>query len=247
MLIELGALDVEPIPEGLAAIMPDSVPAQAIADALGVSAIDLSDAVGRDDGSVWRLAPHPVRVRTLEIVPAGTSAPPGAITLLDGPAFGTGLHPTTALCLEAIEDLLDGGRPSRVLDVGTGSAILALAALRLGVSRAVGLDVDGMALRVAVENTRLNGLAGRVVFVRGGPEAVRGTWPLVLANIRAAELMAMAAVIVRRIGTTGHLILSGIPRSVADDVERVYRRTGMTTVRRYVRDGWTALILRASW
>ena len=246
-LVALGALDVEQVSGGLAALMPDAVSPATVSNALGVPGVRVSPAVGRDDESVWVLSPRPVRAGTLLIVPAAMPAQPGALRMVDGPAFGTGFHPTTALCLEALEDLLDGEVPARVLDVGTGSGILALAALRRGVGQAVGLDIDLAALRVAAENARLNALAGRLALVSGGLDAVRGSWPLVVANIRAAELMAMAPTLVRRIARRGRLVLSGIPQSVAADVERTYRRLGMTQVGVQERGGWTVLLLRPSW
>ena len=246
-LIALGALDVEPVADGLAAIMPETVPAAAVASALRVLDVRVSEVVGRDDASVWTLTLRPVRVRSLIIVPSSWPPLPDALRMADGPAFGTGLHPTTALCLEAIEDLLDVEIPERMLDVGTGSGILALAALRRGVPWTVGLDTDRDALTVAAENVRLNNRATRVALVRGTLAAIRGAWPFVVANIRAAELMAMARPMVRRLANRGTLVLSGIPRAVADEVQGTYRRCGMTAASRLERDGWVALVLRASW
>jgi ribosomal protein L11 methyltransferase len=193
------------------------------------------------------LRPRAVRVRTLTIVPDGEPTSSGALRMRDAPAFGTGLHATTALCLETIEDLLDTAIPARLLDVGTGSGILALAALHRGVERATGLDIDPIALQAAAGNARMNDMAARLALVCGGPDAIRGSWPIVLANIRAAELMAMAPSLVRRVASGGRLALSGIPASVAGDVERTYRRLGMTQVGFASRDGWTAIVLRPSW
>lgn len=246
-LMDLGALDVEPVEGGLAALMPDAVSPADIARVLGVIGIRVSPAVGRDDDSVWTLGVRSVRTRTLAIVPAGGATQQGALRIADRPAFGTGLHPTTALCLHILEDLVEGELPPRMLDVGTGSGILALAALRVGVPRAVGLDVDPEALHAAAENARLNALTARLFLVRGGPDSVRGSWPLVVANIRSAELMAMARALARRVASGGRLVLSGIPRGVADDVVRTYRRVGMTPLGVEERDGWAALVMRASW
>lgn len=246
-LVELGALDIEPVSGGFAALLPDTVAPDDVANALGDIRWRASPALGRDDQSVWMLSQRPVRFRTLQIVPAEMPATSGCLRLMDGAAFGTGLHATTALCVEAIEDLLDAVVPDRLLDVGTGSGVLALAALHRGVRRAVAIDLDPDALRVAAENARLNGLADRLWLVCGGPEAVRGSWPLVVANIRAAELMAMAQTLSRRVATQGRLVLSGIPESVAADVEREYRRVGMKPVLTAVRDGWAALVLVPSW
>jgi ribosomal protein L11 methylase PrmA len=246
-LIDLGALDLESGEQELAALMPDAISPDTVAGALGVSDFRVSPAVGHDDESVWTLSPRSVHTRTLRIVPVGMAAPPGALRIVDARAFGTGLHPTTRLCVEAMEDLLDASMPERVLDIGTGSGILALAALRRGVARAVGVDLDRDALLVAAENARLNDLAGRLTLVRGGPDAVLGSWPLVVANIRAAELIAMTSTLALRLASRGRLILSGIPRSVAPDVERACRRVGMTQVSVTERGGWTALVFRPSW
>lgn len=246
-LVALGALDVESVDGALAALMPDSVSAADVARALGLMDVRASRAIGRDDESVWTLNPRAVRTRTLQFLPASMPATPGALRMAEGLAFGTGLHPTTVLCLEALEDLLDVVTPARALDVGTGSGILALAALQRGVARAVGVDLDADALQVAAENVRLNGLAGRLSLVRGGPDAVRGAWPLIVANVRAAELMELAPTLVRRLASGGRLMLSGIPQSVASEVEQTYRRLGLTPVRSDIRDGWSAIVLAPTW
>jgi ribosomal protein L11 methyltransferase len=246
-LVLLGALDIEAVAGGLAALMPDGVAPEPVANALATNAVSVSPARGRDDGSVWILSPRPVRVGRLLIAPAGAVASPGVLRLADGPAFGTGLHVTTALCLETLESMLEISRPARVLDIGTGSGVLALAALMHGVERAVGLDIDGDALRVASKNARINGLATRLHLVRGGPDAVSGAWPVVLANVLAASLVEMAALVVRRVGHGGRVVLSGIPASVAADVEQAYRHLGMRQLRAETRAGWTALVLAPSW
>jgi ribosomal protein L11 methyltransferase len=146
-----------------------------------------------------------------------------------------------------LDDTLQRGVPTAVLDIGTGSGVLALGALTLGVQRAVGTDIDVDALTAADENARLNGLEDRLQLVRGGPEAASGTWPLVLANILAASLVEMAPILVRRVGHHGHVVLSGFPDSIAPEVERAYRRLGMRQVDLRSRAGWAALALQASW
>jgi ribosomal protein L11 methyltransferase len=247
-LVELGALDVEHSPGGgIAALMPDGVAPEHVAQALGVTDLSVSPAVGRDAGSVWTLSPRPTRVGRLWIVPAHAGAEPGVLRLTDSAAFGTGLHPTTVMCLEAIEECLQPTAAATLLDVGTGSGVLALAALLMGVPRALGIDTDAEALRAAAENARLNALDWRLQLARGGPDAVAGTWPLVVANLLAAPLVELAPVLVRRVGHHGRLVLSGIPSSVEGDVDRAYRRLGMHRVRTQSRAGWSALVLQASW
>lgn len=247
-LVELGALDAEYSQDGrLAAILPDSVTPPQVARALGVDAVSASPAVGRDAGSVWILGPRPLLVAGLRILPAHYDAEPGAIRLLDETAFGTGLHATTALCLEVLRGLVEPTPPQGVLDVGTGSGVLALAALIMGVREATGVDIDEHALHVAGENGRINGLRDRLRLTRGGPEAVTGTWPLVLANVLAAPLIDMAPMLVRRVGHHGRLVLSGIPVSVEQDVDRAYRHLGMRRLGAESRAGWVALLLGATW
>jgi ribosomal protein L11 methyltransferase len=247
-LVELGALDVEQSDNGaIAALMPDRVTPEQVSRALGVDHILVSPAVARDAGSVWILSPRAIRAGRIRIVPAHVETEPGAVRLIDAPAFGTGLHPTTALCLEALDETVQHRMPDAVLDVGTGSGVLALAALALGVPRALALDIDDDALQVAAENARLNGVGDRLQLARGGPESVTGTWPLVLANVLAAPLIEMAPALVRRVAHHGHLVLSGIPSSVEQDVDRAYRHLGMRRVRATSRGGWVALEMRASW
>ena len=247
-LVELGALDVESSSGGvLSALLPDSVALDDVRRTLGLGDVTAAPAVGRDAGSVWILSPRPVRIGSLRIVPAHIAAEPGALRLIDAPAFGTGLHPTTALCLTALDEAVRHGPPAAVLDVGTGSGILALGALTLGVPRATALDVDGEALRIAADNARLNGLDERLELIHGTPDTAAGRWPLVVANILAAPLIEMAPVLTRRVGHQGQLILSGIHTSLEPDVARAYRHAGMRCVDVQSRDSWVALVLLASW
>ena len=247
-LIELGALDAELDDTGsVAALMPDSVHPGQVARTFGLAHLSVTPALGRDADSVWVLRPRPIQVGRIRIVPAGSDAPSGALRLLDTPAFGTGLHPTTALCLEWLDEALASDPADSVLDVGIGSGVLAVAALTLGVRRVHGIDIDDEALRVAAENARLNGIEGRLDLTRGGPDAVTGTWPLVLANVLAAPLIEMAPVLVRRISHQGRLVLSGIPAAVEQNVSEAYTRVGMRQLHTRSRGGWVALVMRAGW
>lgn len=235
-LIDLGALDAEVSNDGsLAAVMPDSVTPEQLASMLGVEHLAVSGARPRDDGSVWVIKVRPVRVGL------------HTVTLVDAPAFGTGVHPTTALCLEAIKEIVSVAPPDALLDVGTGSGVLALAALMLGVPRATGIDVDLRALDVASENARVNGLGDRLELIHGGPAAAAGRWPLVVANVLAAPLIEMAPELVRRVGYRGQLVLSGVVSSMEREVERAYSRLGMRPAHVKSRSGWVALLLNASW
>jgi len=246
-LVQLGALDIEPVHDGIAAIIPDGVTLDSVIGALGVASVVASPAVGRDDGSVWLLSSRTVRIGSLVIVPPGVAAPPDTLRLSDSTAFGTGHHPTTALCIEALEEALSVGVPDAILDVGTGSGVLALTALIKGVPRAVGLDIDADSLRIAAEHARLNNLEHRLQLVLGGPDAVDSAWQLVVANVLAAPLIEMAPVLVRRVAGHGRLILSGIPWSLESEVLRTYQRLGMRHIRSETAAGWTLLVVQASW
>ena len=247
VLVDLGALDVEANGQAIAAILPDSLTPDQAARALGVESLAVSRAVARDDGSVWMLSPQPARIGDILIAPASAVVCPGTLRLTDAGAFGTGHHPTTVLCIEALQEILSVERADTVLDVGTGSGILALAALLMGVPRSVGLDVEEEALHAAAENARLNGLADRLQLFRGGPEAMEGQWPLIVANILPAPLMEMAPALIRRLRSRGRLILSGIPSSLESEVRQTFRHSGIGPIVSRTRAGWVALVAQASW
>lgn len=247
LLVELGALDIEAVEEGIAAILPDGVSKDVVMGALGVSCVIVSPAFARDSGSVWLLSPRAVRVGRILVVSPDEAAPSTALRLVDSEAFGTGHHPTTALCIEALEEILTVDRPDRILDVGTGSGILALAALTIGVPKAVAVDIDADALKIAAENARLNHLEDRLQLVLGGPDDVDGKWPLIMANVLAAPLIDMAPTLVRRVASAGRLILSGIPCSLEAEVRKTYQHFGVRHIATHTRSGWTALIAQASW
>jgi ribosomal protein L11 methyltransferase len=246
-LVQLGALDIEPVSDGLAAIIPDGVTPDAVAGALGVANVAVSRAVGRDNESVWLLSPRAVRIGSFQVAPPEAAALPGTLRLTDSTAFGTGHHPTTALCVEALKEALTIAVPDSVLDVGTGSGVLALMALMMGVSQAVGLDIESDALKIAAENARLNNMSDRLQLMLGGPDVVDGVWPLVVANVLAAPLIEMAPTLVRRVGSCGRLILSGIPWSLESEVGQTYQRLGMRHLRSQTRAGWAVLVAQASW
>lgn len=251
-LLDLGALDIDVDETGRgAALMPDAVTADAVARVLAVPSVHVSPAVGRDAESVWRLARVPVRVGRIRIVPDDAASRadlrPGDVRLLDSAAFGTGVHATTALCLECLGDLIAAEPVETMLDVGTGTGVLALAGLALGVAAATAIDIDAVAARAARENARVNRVAGRLHVALCDLEAVQGRWPLVMANILAAPLIDMAPALAAHLGHAGRLVLSGIPSTLTAEVERAYRHRGLHRVEVRHRGGWAALVWRASW
>src|SRR5712672_3673837 len=163
----------------------------------------------------------PIRVSArLWIVPTWrTPSDPEAINLVLDPglAFGTGSHPTTRLCLQWLERSIAGGET--VLDYGCGSGILAIAALKLGARRAVGVDIDTDAVATARDNARRNGVAGEFLGV-GAPLTFIAD--VVIANILANPLMVLAPVLASRCRQGGRIALSGILSEQASEVAKCY-------------------------
>jgi len=161
------------------------------------------------------------------------------VRLEPGAGFGTGTHPTTALCLDwlARQDLRD----LLVLDYGTGSGILALAALALGARRAWGLDTDSLARAAARANGRANGW-GRRFLVRASPSHPPFAADLVCANLLLGILVDLAPRLPRLHRPGGSLLLSGILTSQTEDVVAAYR--DYVCEERIEREGWAALVLR---
>jgi ribosomal protein L11 methyltransferase len=167
----------------------------------------------------WKQHFQAVRIgRRLVVKPtweAFAAGPDDVVVELDpGMAFGTGTHGTTRLCLEALAALFDGPAPPRaVLDVGTGSGILAIAAAALGAERVLACDIDPEACRVAAENARHNKVADRIEVSDRRLEELPGGFDLVLANILAEENIRLAPALVGRMAAGASLILSGILQS----------------------------------
>jgi ribosomal protein L11 methyltransferase len=197
----------------------------------------------------WKQHFHPVRLGELVVAPPwDRSEAEGGRTRLElepGMAFGTGSHATTALCLRALQRWLTGHPGSSVLDVGTGSGILALAAAKLGAGRIVATDNDPIALRVAGENSARNDLAGRIDFDARGLEALEEKFDLVLANILCNTLVELAGPLSARLARGGRLVLSGILVEQASVVAAAYAPV-LVEVARESEGEWMALELQAS-
>jgi ribosomal protein L11 methyltransferase len=158
-----------------------------------------------------------------------------------GLAFGTGLHPTTQLCVEALEDLVRPGM--RVLDLGTGTGILALVAAKLGAEDILAVDNDVNAVAVARRNARVNAVAHQIRVLHGSLAEVGEPYDLVVANILAHIIIAMAAAgLAARMRRGGTLVVSGILEEQADEVAAALIAQGLSVVERRQRENWMALI-----
>ncbi|MSP24760.1 MAG: 50S ribosomal protein L11 methyltransferase [Myxococcales bacterium] len=164
-----------------------------------------------------------------------------------GRAFGTGLHATTQLVAARLEELAPVLAGGRVLDVGTGSGVLALVALLLGAERALAIDNDPDVIDVALENAERNGLAARLSVETTPIEAVVGEYSVVLANIQANVLIAMADALAARLVPGGMLVLSGVLHNQEADVRAAFVERGLihitTTARGDGADAWVSLSL----
>ncbi len=164
-----------------------------------------------------------------------------------GPAFGTGHHGTTAGCLEAYSRLMRRGTPNTVLDIGTGSGVLAIAALKSGAKRALGTEIDAPSLVVAKENAYNNRVGRRLSLslangVRGGQVRAGAPYDLVFANILAGPLIRLSADIPGVMALGGHLILSGLLTPQEPLVRAAYRGRGLIEVDRIRMNGWSTLV-----
>lgn len=145
------------------------------------------------------------------------------INLDPGMAFGTGSHETTRLCLQAIAELFDQSSPESLLDVGTGSGVLAMAAAGLGAAHILANDIDEEACLVARENIAQNGLSDIITVTPEPLEELTGTFDIVIANILAEENVRLASHLIARLATGGTLLLSGILREKEAYVREGFR------------------------
>lgn len=204
----------------------------------------------------WKANFQPVRIgRRLIIVPAWMDPPLGPddvpIRLDPGMAFGTGTHPTTQLCLLALERHLPPGVP--VLDLGTGSGILAIAAAKLGSGPVLALDIDPEAVRVARENTAANGVAERIRVEEGSLEAVLAgrygaEWagaPFVVANILARVITNLLEQgLANTVAPGGLLVTSGILDSQAYQVVAALKTAGLSVAAQEKIEDWVAILAK---
>jgi ribosomal protein L11 methyltransferase len=175
-------------------------------------------------------------------------APPNTVNLRieAGAAFGTGHHGTTVGCLIELDRLLKARRFDRVLDVGAGTGVLAIAAARTGSRIVLGTDIDRPSVRIAGENAKLNRARARFYRASGlsaRPVAARAPYNLVFANILARPLVGLAPSIARALAPGGRVILSGLLRSQERRVRAAYLAQDLRFERRLYRDAWVTLVM----
>ncbi len=203
------------------------------AHAPGVRTSQPEPVPAQDWSERWKQGLEPIRVAGSLCVRPSFAAEPGpelAQLVIDpGQAFGTGGHASTHLALEWIARLAPGLSPgARVLDVGCGTGVLGLAALRLGLCRAVALDLDPLATAAARANATVNGLADRLVVLLGPLDALRpAAFELVVANLLRSEMLPLLPGLAARTATRGCLVLSGLLAAEAQPVKEACAGLGL--------------------
>ena len=195
----------------------------------------------------WKEFFRPQKVsNSLTIIPAwediGDINTEYIIRIDPGIAFGTGMHPTTQMCLKAMEIY----RPSfswRMLDVGTGSGILAIYAAYLGADSIVAIDIDQEALKVAKRNLCINGVKDRVNLICGSTDSIRSKYDMICANLDTKSLLGLFADFKEKINDRGFLILSGILRVELKDLYSRFNLKGFKCRDIIRMDEWASIVL----
>lgn len=253
---------IEDLPNGVRAFFTTAADRDnalgAVAAAVGVTlpAADVTALVVSDDSWAERsqAALGPVRIGRIIVSPPWSAASTDVdaardllITILPSMGFGTGHHASTRLCLGLLQSV--ALTSAAVLDVGTGSGVLAIAASRLGASNVVAIDVDEDALTSARENLDLNGLTEAVrvrsLDLTDGGKDLAERFDVLTANLTGAMLMRYAAVLAAWLQPDGQLIVSGFQTHEAADVSRTFGAIGLEVAGRGDEDDWVALRLAA--
>jgi ribosomal protein L11 methyltransferase len=244
----------------LLAYLPGDVPAASLIDPLlkrlrvldevfaGLANVEVHvEAIEEKDwGKTWRAHYEAVEVgRSLLVRPSWKPATGGhdrlEVIIDPSMAFGTGTHFTTVGCLEALEDALDGRPGATVLDLGTGTGILAIAAARLGADSTLGVDTDPEAVVVAQRNLEINGVQQSVTVRHGDLAGVDGTFDVVLANILAPVLCDLAGELAAHMNPGASLVVSGLLVDQEEEVRRALTAAGVEISNRRSDGEWVAL------
>ena len=216
-------------------------------EAAGIPYTSETEGVEQEDWqNGWRKYYHPMDVgQRLAVVPSWQDYETSRVKLILDPglAFGTGGHETTNLCLEVLDERGRGGE--RVLDIGTGSGILAIAALKLGAAVAEGVDIDPVAVRTAGENAALNGVADKLTVLVGAlSDKASGKYDIIPANIVANAIMALAPAVPGLMADDAVFIASGIIDSRKDEVIAALEAAGLAVLEVKEKRGWECIVCK---
>jgi ribosomal protein L11 methyltransferase len=200
----------------------------------------------------WKKYFKPLRVtRSIVIKPTWeryqATSRDTVIDIDPGMAFGTGQHPSTWMCLEAMEEILLKDRSFhewRVLDVGTGTGILGIAAAKLGAKSVMCVDIDPQAVEIAHQNVAVNRVGDRVVIVNSDVVKIKGTFELIVANLTADALVKIKSHLVKMMEPRGYLIISGIIEQNRKDIEKAFLKDKLTTHRAITDKEWLSYVFK---
>ena len=210
--------------------------------------LNISHVEDEDWDIIWRRFFRPVQItQRLLIIPAWKPVPSAltchVIRIDPGPAFGTGQHPTTRMCLNAMEKVCLGGSWT-MLDVGTGSGILAIYGAKLGAGRVVAIDIDPEAVRWAKRNIELNDLPVEVELYSTPLENFKQRFSLIAGNLILGTILDLSSCFPRVMAPEGRLILSGILRKQIGEVEEKLGQYGLFRDQVLFQEEWACLILK---
>mgnify|MGYP002797809454 FL=1 len=234
-------------------LAPDENPAEILPlfrerlDAAGIPYELTTAGVEQEDWqNAWKKYYHAMDIgKRLAIVPGWEEYETDrtVITMDPGMAFGTGTHETTSLCLEVLDERVRGGE--RVLDIGTGSGILAIAALRLGAACAEGVDIDPMCVRTAGENAQRNGVQDRFTVLVGDlSDKASGVYNIITANIVAAAILSLAPHVPALMAPGAVFVASGIIDTRKEEVLAGLRGAGLAPFEVREKRGWVCIVCR---
>jgi ribosomal protein L11 methyltransferase len=161
-----------------------------------------------------------------------------------GMAFGTGTHPSTQMCLQLLEQIIPSfPKPPSILDVGTGSGILTIAARKMGAKKIVAIDIDPVAIDSARANARANHVGAGIIFRMGSPEGLNGDFDIVVANLLPQEILSVAPSLPKFVSSQGCLLLSGFLRKQKREIAAAFEPGRFTAKLFLHQKGWAAFVL----
>ncbi len=222
---------------------------EAQAGASGLVRAEFSELPDQDWGENWKRHFHPQ-----ELAPGLWVAPPWEpldpdpayeVIIIDpGQAFGTGLHASTSLCLQRLARMKRKDHlPRRLLDLGCGTGILALAGLKLGIPSALALDLDPLALAATSHNAKLNNLSNRLEVSARPLHEIEESFPLILANLTALDLIELARSLAGKLETGGELVASGMMQGQDQGVREALEDAGLAMIERVSQGEWCSLVM----
>lgn len=216
-------------------------------DTLGSWDVTFKNVDDEDWAHSWKKYWHPMKIgNKIIICPSWeeyeTKGEEMKIELDPGSAFGTGTHPTTRLCIVALENYLKEN--DTVADIGTGSGILAVAAAKLGAKSIIGVDNDPSVIEVAEDNAAKNNCSDKCSFYEGSAKDVKGQYDIVVANILAEIIVSIMNDLVPLIKSGGKIIFSGIITQKADMVKQSAEEAGLKIIETLTEEEWVAIIAK---